>query len=703
MKRCILTLLAFSLALTLFFPGCSAPPAEHTASAPEVGYAVYDAVHHTEVELACVDVGFNGGLLWLLGENTLLQYDAVNDTQRSFPMEKPYRQLAAAADGVWLSDGTELTKLDTDGSLIETVLLAETPLDMVCDAADILYAAQKKSVVLVHPKHDADETQRLDSVSLPDGFTPGTLCSLGDGAAVYASRVRGEQPTLLRLNAGELTASPFAGETPPFPSLFSGRGSGDYYYVNSSYYDLLSEGKQVFHYADGAIQPVFDLAGLDYDGRLRSIIPLREDFLVVYSTAARVGILCLVRTERTKKILTMARAETNGQLSACIARFNAANRDCYIASKFYDGENGEQQLFLDFLSGDRPDILSLNGLTPEVFASKGLLADLYPMLDREGGVSREDLLPEILRVLEASDHALYQLCPSFALSTCAVPKQFLREPKLPLETLYSVFAENPGLTLYGGQRGFAALNFLLSSIFPDFAELETRELRFDSPEFVRFLEFVQEADQRAKEFTGDYRYTDGSVFLCPITILQTEDYRSLLQSEEMQRLILTGFPANTGTGCLITLPLCFGIVAGTGNESSAWTFFEFMLSETEQAQSPLLPMRSSVLEEQLSKLAESTPAHSETVYVDPNGAKAGINTETQTVRYPALKALTPQELSDFRRTLDAVSHIYNEQFTNPCFGIVYEECRALLTGERSAEATAKEIQSKMQLYLAERS
>lgn len=668
-------------------------------ASPELGYAVYDVADSKEFSLTCIDVGYAKGVVWLLGTDELLRYDAASGDTATLPLTEEYNQLAAAPDGVWLAKDAELTKLDADGNTLAALSLAEKPSDIVCDAAGVLYAAQKKTVALVTADGNTGE------ISTPDGYTPGTLCALGGGdAAVFASRLKSEQPGILRLSAAEKTAKPFDGEEPSFPYFFPGDGNGDYYYVKSSKYELLSEGKQVFHYSEGKSSLIFDLAGLGYDGRLRGIFPLDRDFLVVYSTADTVGVLRLVRTERTKKILTIARAESNGQLLMLIARFNSASRDTYIVSKFYDDENGEQRLYMDFLAGERPDILSLNGLTPEVFAAKGLLVDLYPMLDKSERISRQDLQQSILRVLESSDGGLYELCPSYALSTCAIDRQYIGDDRhMYLDELYAACEANPELTLYGDQRGYAVLNFLLSSVFYDFADLEKRELRFDSPEFIRFLELVKEMDERAKDFTGDYSYTDGNVLLCPLTITEVEHYRTILQLDEMKRLAITGFPSNSGTGCLITAPMQFGIVAGTGNEEAAWEFFEYMLSEAEQVQQPMLPICVSALESQITAVGEDVPAHSETRYVDPYGAKAGTNMETETVQIPETAGLTEQEIADFRQILDSVELVYNERMTNPCFGIVYEECRGLLTGERDAEATAKAIQSKMELYLAERS
>lgn len=707
---------AFALLLCLLFCGCgntlspdagtagadpSANPAagETDEAQPGPGYAVYDVADSMEFPLNCTDADCFGGVVWLLGRDSLLRCDMVDGETVTLPLEADCDQIAAAPDGVWVLHGTELKKLDAAGKTLASATVSQKSADLVCDAEGLLYASQKSTVAIV------DAAGSVSEIETPDGYTPGALTALGgSGAAVFAARLKGEQPSVLCLNGSEKRLEPMKGEALQNPYAFPGSGSGDNYCVNSSRYELLSEGKQVFHVSGGTVSPVFDLAGLGYEGRLRGIFPLNGDFLVVYSTADSTGILRLTRTAQTKKILTMARAETNGELLMLIARFNAQSRDTYIVSKFYDDEGGEQRLLLDFLAGERPDLLSLNGLTPEVFTAKGLLTDLYPLLDAGGSVSRNDLQPGILHILESPDGGLYELCPCYALSTCAVDRQYTGgDGRMTLSELYAADEANPDLTIYGGQRGYIALNFLLSSVFPDFADLGKPELRFDSPEFIRFLELVKKMDENAQRFTGDYSYSDGNVLLCPLTLTAINDYRRILLMDEMRYLEITGFPSDSGTGCLITVPQQIGIVSGTGNEDAAWSFIEYMLSEAEQAETDLLPLRVSSLEAQIAAASGDVPAHSETRYVDPYAAKAGMSMETETVEIPEMKGLTEAEANELRGILDSAAGIYNEQLTNPCFGIVYAECRSLLTGERDAEATAKAIQSKMELYLAERS
>ena len=691
---------AFSLFLCLLLAGCS-----NTTAAPEggaaaegeteAGYMVYDAAELATFALQYVDADYRSGTLWLLGGDALLCHDTAEKTTNTIPLDRSYELLAAAEGGVWLASGMELTKLGTEGQVISSLTLAEKPADLACDAEGTLYASLKKSVALV------DAAGKQSEISMPEGFTPGPLCALGgQGAAVYASRLKNEQPPLLRLSAAERTAVPFEGEEPEFPRLFPGSGKGDYYCVKSSRYELLSEGKQVFHVSGGRVALVFDLAGLDAEGCLRAVYPADGGFLVLYSTADTVGLLRMERTERQKQLLSIARVETNGMLSLLIARFNSASRDSYLVSKFYEDEGGEQRLFLDLLAGERPDLLSLNGLTPEVFAAKGLLDNLYPRLEADESVSVEDLQPSVLLALESEDGGLYELCPSYTLSTCAIDSRYADEDgHMSLQELYACGEANPALTLYGKMQ---SLNFLLSCVFPDFADLEKGELCFDSPEFVRFLDFIRTMDDRALSFDGDYSYREGTVLLCPLALSRVEDYRKILQLDEMERLTITGYPSDSGAGCLITSPFQFGLLTGTGNEDAAWEFFRFMLSEAEQTDAALIPLRVSAIEAQLAAAAEDMPAHSETQYADPYAARAGTNMETKTVEVPAAKGLTEEEQAEFRRILNSVDGVYNDQMTNPCFSIVYEECKLLLMGERDAEATAKEIQSKMELYLAER-
>ncbi len=80
------------------------------------------------------------------------------------------------------------------------------------------------------------------------------------------------------------------------------------------------------------------------------------------------------------------------------------------------GEQADQQLLMDLLYGQSPDLLFVNGLPFEVYARQGLLEDLHPWIDADETLSRSDFTQNLLRALETNG-ALYRLPQTYLLET----------------------------------------------------------------------------------------------------------------------------------------------------------------------------------------------------------------------------------------------------------------------------------------------
>jgi ABC-type glycerol-3-phosphate transport system substrate-binding protein len=402
-----------------------------------------------------------------------------------------------------------------------------------------------------------------------------------------------------------------------------------------------------------------------------------------------------------RKIIIIARRETNHLITELIDRFNAESPDYVLMSRSYAGEDGETQLHLDILSGDRPDLLSGMCVSMEVYAAKGLLKDLYPFLDREG--LRDELVPSVLQALESEDGKLTQLCPDYLLYTCGEPQRFVEEAdRWTLADLERICAENPNLTLYGSQGAKFFLDTLLCGIMARFSDLEKQELHFDSPDFAAFLDLLMEMQGRAGSFSGNWDYRDGDVLLCPLNFLSVNGFAQTISNPQVENLRITGAPAEGGTGCLLGGPCRFAILEGTSGEEGAWAFLRWLLEVEVQETMEYIPIRKSVLEAQLERVREGIPETTVTKYVDPEGAANGTNLKTVTRTIPAVPAVSEEQIALFRKILGDVEGIYQDTMLHPCYAIILEECKAFFGGKKTAEETAAAIQSKLSIYLAER-
>ena len=679
-------------------PGASAEPGESPIPAADTRYLRYDATEAARFDLSYTDHSFTETELILLGQRKdatlLLRVPLAEGEAAELTLDKAYKQAAVGPDCLWLGDRMELVRLDAAGQQTLSLTFPDMIEDLLWDETGRLYVAHRNSLTLV------SETGETENIAFPKGFTGGTLLRLGSGEiAVCASRIKGEVARFQRVSAGAL--QPLDVGDASIGVVASGDANADLYYLEWTYSSQLSEARQVYRFSGGTSTPVFDLSGTSREGTVRGFCPDGKGFLLVYGGDEGTGLLRFTPTEAEKKVLTVARLSNNGRVTELIGRFNRENPEYYLATRRYYGTDDEQveQLELDILAGDRPDILDTMGTSVEIFGAKGLLRDLYPMIDADPAVSREDLVPSVLRALEADSGALYQLWPVFTLWTSAEPKVFVGDmERWTLEDMYRICEENPELTLIGSSGGQRALlDYTLPGVMDRFADFETGELHFDSPGFVEYLNFLQEMIRRAREYTG------GEVLLHKNSFLTADDFALGLTLAEEWGLQFTGFPCSGGTGQLCHGYYSFSIFEGTGNEEEAWAFMRWLLSEEVMESLDLgMPLRQSVLEAQLETLKNGTPERTVTQFVDPSAAAAGTNTETVTYTSPALDPLTEEQIATVRRMLDGIEGVYEDSESHPFYYAVWEEFAKFDKGARTAEETAKAVQERFSIYLAER-
>ena len=680
-------------------PGASAEPGESPVPTADTRYLRYDATEAAWFDLSYTDHSFTETELILLGrrkkENLLLRVPLAGGEAVELTLDKAYKQAAAGSDCLWLGDRMELVRLDAAGQKTLSLTFQDMIEDLLCDETGRLYVAHRNSLTLV------SETGETESIPFPKDYTGGSLLRLGSGEiAVFASRVKGELDRLQRLSGGELVPLPTRGENIGLPA--SGDAAADFYYAAFNYNGMLSEASQIFRFSGGRSALIFDLAEAGREGKLRGLCPAGQDFLVLYDGDEGTGLLRFTPTETEKKMLTIARLNTNHNITELIGRFNRENPDYYLVDQYYFGMDFQTQLEsleLAILAGDRPDLLDTMGASIEIFGTKGLLRALYPMIDADPTVSREDLVPSVCRALESESGALYQLWPAFSLWSCAEPKTFVGDmERWTLEDMYRICEENPALTLrgnYGDQR--VLLDHTLPGVVDRFSDFETGELNFESPDFVSFLTFQLEMCQRAIDYTG------GEYLLYVNSFNSTDDFALGLTIAEERGLQFTGFPCSGGTGQLCNGLYSFSIFDGTGHEEDAWVFLRWLLSEDVMESLDFgMPLRQSVLEAQLETLKNGTPERTVTQFVDPSAAAAGTNTETVTYTIPAVDPLTEEQIATVRRLLDGIEGVYGDSASHPIYFAVWEEYAKLYKGARTPEETAKAIQERFSIYLAER-
>lgn len=204
-----------------------------------------------------------------------------------------------------------------------------------------------------------------------------------------------------------------------------------------------------------------------------------------------------------------------------------------------------------------------------------------------------------------------------------------------------------------------------------FVDKNSGTCSFDSADFVKLLEACNKQRPDKSDFPEEY-------------------YGSLLTSEPIQNFgIITnfsappsdynyvGFPVSSGSGSCFSFGMYMGIYARSPHKEGAWEFIRSALKEDNQRLATGFPVNEKVLENDLALALEGkldTPTKS--------GIRLG---KTDIAKLKTLIEGTTM-LSSSNETIDRIIH---------------DDAETYFAGEKTAEETAKLIQSQVTLFLEE--
>ena len=157
-----------------------------------------------------------------------------------------------------------------------------------------------------------------------------------------------------------------------------------------------------------------------------------------------------------------------------------------------DYSAGLTKLNTEIMSGVIPDMFLTENLPIERYAAKGILTDLYELIDSDAELTRESFVPQIIQACE-TDGKLYELPASFMVQTAfglskvvdgydvwnvAAVQDAMTSCK---EDAYAVFTITPR----------RPLSWTVSpTTSPGFVNWQTGECSFDSESFITLLNFA---------------------------------------------------------------------------------------------------------------------------------------------------------------------------------------------------------------------
>lgn len=376
------------------------------------------------------------------------------------------------------------------------------------------------------------------------------------------------------------------------------------------------------------------------------------------------------------------------RVQTAIRDWNMENPQCPIEIVDYsvyasgnDERASTMKLTADIVAGNLPDLydFSLSSvdtvLSSATFARRGLLEDLYPFLDADPELSRDDLIPGVLSGMEIKG-SLYEFVPQYSLVTTLASTnvvgtdEILDYPSLMQIVNTSNIYESVFDKCY--DRMFLLGNVVNAS-GKKLVDWDKGECYFDSAYFRNLLEVFRMMPEKAEE-TDNLMYQDVKerthlLYYFPSNDLWMASVGPRAFGEEYC------FPGLPEIGNVIYPTSCYGISSLSQHKEECWRFLRKFWTEDYKMEFFLTPRY--------------------------DGLTASIDRSWEQIGEYA-QQFHPHGVEAMNKLVNIIEHTENVyRHDQQIWQIVYSETGAYFAGEKSIEDTMLRIQARVSLYMAE--
>ena len=476
-----------------------------------------------------------------------------------------------------------------------------------------------------------------------------------------------------------------------------------------------------------------DLEFHEYDVQNIAMVSDNEIAVLLYS-----GELYLLTEQdisevKTKEVITMATWSQGGMYNEEIKYFNSHNDNYKIEYKPLEGEYFDEKLAnlrLQVISGDAPDII------PQVTAlgidslNSGVFADLYEFIDKDPELSRDDFLPNVREGMER-DGRMIMIAPNFSFSTVqAKSYPGVRENWSVDDFIYAYENKPEGKEMFQQMESTARSAFFTSVVRdPFFIDYDNAECHFDSPEFIKLLNFFNDNEiglsmTEYYNLSGDFSYElipfpikNGNRFVDfdDHSIQWFGAFLEHKRNEYDNDYVLAGYPYDgMRSGSFIRLNECCAIMETSAHKEGAWEFLRMMLTDEYYTKINTGAYLSfPVLKERFDELADYTMQDGYTYFECEEDTGKIIpdkfvklewkyydwdNNNKQMIDRGKLEPFSQEEF-DYYYDLVTNAEVLRDDIE--VSSIVGEETMKFFDYECTAEECANMIQNRISLYLSE--
>lgn len=421
-----------------------------------------------------------------------------------------------------------------------------------------------------------------------------------------------------------------------------------------------------------------------------------------------------------KEHLTLATVLGSYDIMDLVINFNRTSDKYHIDLKdYYEMTGGSDvmdaitKLNTEIMAGNVPDIIDLTDLPYSQLAAKGLLEDLYPYIDADPELDRDDFFPNVLSAYEL-DGGLYAAVPGFGIITAAGASSVVGDkPGWTYDDYYSALSTMPEGCI-GLDYSFTKETMLSIGVAIDmdtYMSWSTGECNFDSDAFKQLLEFCDQFPSNAdmenyetsEEDTAAYRIPRGLQMLMQASVVTLNDYSS--DSLFGTDVTYIGFPNSTGEpGSVLTGVDSLAMSSTCADKDAAWQFLRTFLTKDYQLNLYCLPTNIAAFNELMdeAKVIEYEKDDNGNYKLDANGERIRrvIGQMYDGTNYTEIySGITEERAAAIEELATTTTKLLN--YDRSILDIVTEQAQAYFAGQKSADEVAKLVQSKANIYVNE--
>lgn len=480
--------------------------------------------------------------------------------------------------------------------------------------------------------------------------------------------------------------------------------------IMSGYGDItffIKDSKALYKYSSESKEKTMILNWLDsglVGDNVNSIIPLGDGRLFcMYSDdmgGNKTGILTKSAESGTeKKVIKLGSTYVNSTLQELIIAFNKTNSEYKIEYVSYeDQENPDTAFANDIIAGNIPDIISISSVDVNNFVNKGILEDLTPYMEKDDTVNKDYFVDGVLDAT-AIDGKNYYLVKEFAIRTIAGKASDLKDYKdgWTVQEMIDYYNSKPeGTELMESATKSGVFYELICSDIGNYIDWKTGEVKFDSDEFKKVLEFCnkfpkeidEDADLESHKKIKEGKLLLNTMYLTELANLQL--YGQLFDNDVQY----IGYPTSDKNGTYLTATNeALAMTTSSENKDVVWEFIKFVMTQKDKYWSGIPAAK--VYFEDMVKQKTTTEE-----YVDEDGETVRPVDETYgwndfEVKIKPSSQEDVQLLRDLIKKSRAISDSYDINT------LIEEEVNKYFEGSKTLDDIVKIIQDKISKYVNE--